>query len=62
MGEDATRCVVDSHCQTHDVKGLFVIDGSVAPTSLGVNPQLTILAIAEKNAEWIADNFTLVAS
>lgn len=62
MGEDATRCVVDSHCQTHDVKGLFVIDGSVAPTSLGVNPQLTILAIAEKNAEWIADNFNWVAS
>jgi choline dehydrogenase-like flavoprotein len=33
------------------------VDGSVTPTSLGVNPQLTILAIAEKSADWIAENF-----
>jgi choline dehydrogenase-like flavoprotein len=58
MGSDPKESVVDEHCQTHDVKGLFVIDGSVTPTSLGVNPQVTILAIAEKNAEWIARNFT----
>lgn len=38
------------------MKGLFIIDGSVMPTSLGVNPQITILAIAEKSAEWIAEN------
>jgi choline dehydrogenase-like flavoprotein len=57
MGGDPRKSVVDEHCQTHDVKGLFVIDGSITPTSLGVNPQVTILAIAEKNAEWIADNF-----
>ena len=57
MGNDPKKSVVDEHCQTHDVKGLFVIDGSVTPTSLGVNPQITILAIAEKSAEWIARNF-----
>ena len=57
MGGDPRRSVVDSHCQTHDVRGLFVIDGSVMPTSLGVNPQLTILSIAEKSAEWLAENF-----
>ena len=62
MGGDARSSVVDSHCQTHDVRGLFVIDGSVTPTSLGVNPQLTILAIAEKSAEWIADNFRTLNS
>lgn len=56
MSEHAVRSVVDSHCETHDAKGLFVIDGSVTPTSLGVNPQVTILAIAEKSAEWIAEN------
>lgn len=61
MGSDPRNSVVDSHCQTHDVKGLFVIDGSVTPTSLGVNPQVTILAIAEKSAEWIAENFASVA-
>jgi choline dehydrogenase-like flavoprotein len=58
MGSDPRKSIVDDHCQTHDVKGLFVIDGSVTPTSLGVNPQVTILAIAEKSAEWIAGNFT----
>jgi choline dehydrogenase-like flavoprotein len=62
MGKDPASSVVNSHCQTHDVKGLFVIDGSVMPTSLGVNPQITILAIAEKSAEWIAENFAKVSS
>jgi choline dehydrogenase-like flavoprotein len=57
MGANPKTSVLDSHCQTHDIKGLFVIDGSFTPTSLGVNPQLTILAIAEKSAEWIAVNF-----
>jgi choline dehydrogenase-like flavoprotein len=57
MGRDSRRSVVDSHSQSHDVKGLFVIDGSVTPTSLGVNPQVTILALAEKNAEWITENW-----
>ncbi|HTY09915.1 MAG TPA: GMC family oxidoreductase [Bacteroidota bacterium] len=56
MAEHPLQSVVDSHCETHDVRGLFVIDGSVTPTSLGVNPQMTILAIAEKSAEWIAEN------
>jgi choline dehydrogenase-like flavoprotein len=56
MAEHPLRSVVNSHCEAHDVDGLFIIDGSVTPTSLGVNPQLTILAIAEKSAEWIAEN------
>jgi len=60
MGEDLRNSVVDSHCQTHDIKGLFVIDGSVTPTSLGVNPQVTLLAIAEKSAEWIVENYSRV--
>jgi choline dehydrogenase-like flavoprotein len=37
-------------------------DGSITPTSLGVNPQITILAIAEKSAEWLADNFRAAAT
>jgi len=61
MGNDAGKSVVDPHCQTHDVPGLFVIDGSVTPTSLGVNPQITLFAIAEKSAEWLAENFAAVA-
>jgi choline dehydrogenase-like flavoprotein len=62
MGGNPRQSVVDSHLQTHDIRGLFVIDGSVTPTSLGVNPQMTILAIAEKTAEWLADNFRSISS
>jgi choline dehydrogenase-like flavoprotein len=61
MGSNPRRSVVDAHCQSHDVKGLFVIDGSVTPTSLGVNPQMTILSLAEQSAEWVAENWTDVA-
>jgi choline dehydrogenase-like flavoprotein len=62
MGEDPHQSVVDSHCQSHDIPGLFVIDGSVTPTTLGVNPQLTLFAIAEKSAEWLAENFRTISS
>ena len=62
MGADPRTSVVDSNCQSHDIKGLFVIDGSVMPTSLGVNPQVTILSIAEKSAEWLANHFNEVRS
>jgi choline dehydrogenase-like flavoprotein len=41
----------------HGAAGVFVVDGSVLPSSLGVNPQVTILAVAEKNAEWIAEHW-----
>ncbi|MGB2868115.1 MAG: GMC family oxidoreductase [Bacteroidota bacterium] len=60
MGEDSRSSVVDSYGQVHGVKGLFVVDGSITPTSLGVNPQVTLLALAERNAEWIAANFSSV--
>jgi choline dehydrogenase-like flavoprotein len=57
MGEDARAAVVDSRGRVHGATGVFVVDGSVLPTSLGVNPQVTILAVAEKNAEWIAEHW-----
>jgi choline dehydrogenase-like flavoprotein len=46
MGEDPRRSVVRSTGEHHQVRGLFVADGSLFPTSLGGPPQLTIYALA----------------
>lgn len=46
MGDDRARAVVDSRGLHHRVKGLAITDGSLFPTSLGVNPMLTIYAVA----------------
>jgi choline dehydrogenase-like flavoprotein len=51
MGGDPKRAVVDSRCQTYDIENLYICDSSVLPTALGVNPQLTIMAMASRTAE-----------
>lgn len=53
MGSDAAHSVIDHHGQSHDVKGLYVADASLLPTSIVVNPQLTIYALASYVAEQI---------
>jgi len=50
MGKDSKKSVVNSLGQHHQLENLTVIDGSLFPTSLGVNPQLTIYSIAAKLA------------
>jgi cholesterol oxidase len=47
MANDATAGVVDAHCEAFGHPGLYVVDGSVVPANLGVNPSLTITALAE---------------
>ena len=46
MGTDPERSVVNEWGRAHDVKNLFIVDGSVFVTSGGVNPTSTIQAIA----------------
>ncbi|MBM4202978.1 MAG: GMC family oxidoreductase [Gammaproteobacteria bacterium] len=46
MGDDPENSVVNSWGRAHDVKNLFIVDGSVFVTSGGVNPTATIQAIA----------------
>jgi choline dehydrogenase-like flavoprotein len=54
MGKDPAHSVVDANHKLHGVDGLYVVDGSAVPTSLGVNPQVTIMAMATRAAEKIA--------
>ena len=46
MGKDPARSVVNEWGRSHDVKNLFIVDGSVFVTSAGVNPTRTIQALA----------------
>ncbi|KAF6168914.1 hypothetical protein GIB67_038411 [Kingdonia uniflora] len=46
MGIDPVRSVVNQRGETWEVEGLFLADSSVFPTALGVNPMVTIQAIA----------------
>ena len=57
MGSHPDNSVVNSHGEFHNLKGLFVADASVFPTSIGVNPQVTIMALATRTANYIAENF-----
>jgi choline dehydrogenase-like flavoprotein len=54
MGEDPARSVVDSRGRHHAIENLWIVDGSIFPTSLGVNPQLSIYAHARLFATEIA--------
>jgi choline dehydrogenase-like flavoprotein len=54
MGKDAEKSVVDSSLRYHGLDNLFVVDGSVLPTSLGVNPQETIYGIARLRSAAVA--------
>jgi choline dehydrogenase-like flavoprotein len=58
MGSDPKRAVVSPAGETHDLPGLFVVDASVLPTSLGVNPMITIMACARRVARFLAESRT----
>jgi cholesterol oxidase len=47
IGKDASEGVVDENFQVHNYPGMYIIDGSVMPANPGVNPSLTITALAE---------------
>lgn len=51
MGRDPGQSVVNADGRSHDIRNLWICDGSVFPTSGGVNPSLTIQAIACRTAD-----------
>ncbi|UCF41029.1 MAG: FAD-dependent oxidoreductase [Gemmatimonadota bacterium] len=57
MGRSPADSVVGESGEAHELKGLYVADGSSFPTSSGVNPMLTIMAIADHVARAIQDRW-----
>jgi choline dehydrogenase-like flavoprotein len=55
MGKDPRRSVLNGYCQAHDVKNLFVTDGSAFTTSSEKNPTLTIMALSLRAADYIKE-------
>ena len=53
MGDDPRTSVVNADCRSWDIPNLWICDGSVFPTVGGVNPSLTIQAIACRTADRI---------
>jgi cholesterol oxidase len=50
MGASAEESVIDTRHEVHGHPGLFVVDGASIPANIGVNPSLTIAAMAERFA------------
>ncbi len=53
MGFDRETSVVDTNCRSWDIPNLFICDGSIFPTTGGVNPSLTITALAMRASDRI---------
>jgi cholesterol oxidase len=51
MADDPANGVVDDAGKVFGYDGLYVMDGSIVPAALGVNPSKTIAALAERGVE-----------
>ncbi|MBA54623.1 MAG: glucose-methanol-choline oxidoreductase [Pseudomonadales bacterium] len=56
MGSDPAKAVVNPYGEVHDVKGLFVCDASLFPTSIIVNPQESVYALSNYIADRILED------
>jgi len=55
MGSDPKNSALNGFCQMHAVKNLFVVDGSAFSSASEKNPTLTILALAWRATDYLAD-------
>jgi choline dehydrogenase-like flavoprotein len=51
MGGNSRFAPVNPDGESYEVKNLFVADGSALPTATGVNPMISIMALAHRNAQ-----------
>ncbi len=61
LGVSASSSGVDPNGKLWDAENVYVADGSVLPTSLGVNPQLTIMAMATRIAVKLRERWKTIA-
>ncbi|MGH2754934.1 MAG: GMC family oxidoreductase N-terminal domain-containing protein [Actinomycetota bacterium] len=57
MGVDPSTSAIGPENETHEVRDLYVVDGSAFPTASGVNPMLSIYGIAHRAANKIAARY-----
>lgn len=57
MGEDSNRSVAGVDGKFHHLENLYIMDGSLFPTSIGANPQLSIYGLVYKLSSQLADQF-----
>ena len=55
MGDDPKKSVLNKWNQSHDIKNLFVVDGSSFVSGGPQNPTLTILALSIRASEYLAE-------
>jgi gluconate 2-dehydrogenase alpha chain len=58
MGEDPEKSVVSPELEVHDTPGLYVFSGATFPTCPGINPTLSLLALASRAAERLVKQLT----
>ena len=56
MGRSIETSVVDSYGRLHGARNIFVCDASVFPTSVELNPYLSVMAIADRTADYLRSN------
>jgi choline dehydrogenase-like flavoprotein len=59
MGNDPRASVLNKWCQSHDIKNLYVVDGSSFVSAGWQNPTMTILALAMRASEHLAEQMRL---
>ena len=57
MGNDPKTSVLNQYQQSHDVKNLFVVDGSSHVSAANQNPTWTIMALAWRSCDYLAEEF-----
>jgi choline dehydrogenase-like flavoprotein len=55
MGTDPARSVLNQYCRSHDVRNLFIVDGSSFPSYPEKNPTETVIAVSLRAAEYLGE-------